>query len=181
MLVEETYLKGCYIITPKIYKDERGVFLESFNTQRFLKETGVATTFVQDNISKSLKGVLRGLHFQKGEAAQAKLVQVIKGRVLDICVDIRQESATFGKHFSTYLDDSNKRQLYIPKGFAHGFLALENNTIFSYKCDNYYNKVSESGIIFNDKTLAIDWGFPEEDIIISEKDRDLKTFKKIFY
>ncbi len=180
MKVEETYLKGCYIITPKVFKDDRGYFLETFNEKLFLKETGIKTDFVQDNLSKSSKGVIRGLHFQVGTSAQAKLVQVIEGKVLDVCVDLRKNSPTFGKYFSIYLDGLNKQQLYVPRGFAHGFIVLENNTIFSYKCDNYYDKASESGIIFNDKTLNIDWGFSEEEMIISEKDKNLLTFKNLF-
>lgn len=180
MTVEETHLKGCYVITPKLFKDERGYFLETFNQKVFSKETGIETHFVQDNLSKSSKGVLRGLHFQKGVSAQAKLVQVLEGKVLDVCVDLRTDSPTFGKHFSIYLDGLNKKQLYVPRGFAHGFIVLENNTIFSYKCDNYYDKASESGIIFNDKTLNINWGFPEENLIISEKDKALLTFKELF-
>lgn len=179
MTVEETYLKGCYVITPKLFKDERGYFLETFNEKFFSKETGIQTHFVQDNLSKSSKGVLRGLHFQKGTSAQAKLVQVIEGKVLDVCVDIRKDSLTYGKHFSIILDGLNKKQLYVPRGFAHGFIVLEDNTIFSYKCDNYYDKPSESGIIFNDKILNIDWGFPEEDVIMSEKDKNLVTFENL--
>ena len=180
MVVEETYLKGCYVITPKVFKDDRGYFLETFNKNVFSKETGIQTHFIQDNLSKSSKGVLRGLHFQKGDAAQAKLVQVISGKVLDVCVDIRKDSPTFGAHFSILLDGSNKKQLFVPRGFAHGFIVLEDDTIFTYKCDNYYNKASESGIIFNDKTLNIDWNFPEGDMIVSEKDKDLLTFENVF-
>ncbi|WJJ97088.1 dTDP-4-dehydrorhamnose 3,5-epimerase [Algibacter luteus] len=180
MKVEETYLEGCFVITPKVFKDDRGYFLETFNEQVFSKETGIRTHFVQDNLSKSSKGVLRGLHFQEGEAAQAKLVQVIKGKVLDVCVDLRKDSLTFGKHFSITLDGLNKVQLYVPRGFAHGFIVLEDNSIFSYKCDNFYDKNSESGIIFNDKTLNIDWNFPEEKIIVSEKDKNLETFENLF-
>jgi len=180
MVVEETYLKGCYVIRPKVFNDNRGYFLETFNQKVFAKETGIKTNFVQDNLSKSSKGVLRGLHFQEGDSAQAKLVQVIKGKVLDVCVDIRKNSPTFGKHFSIYLDGSNKAQLYVPKGFAHGFIVLEDDTIFSYKCDNYYNKTSESGIIFNDKFLDIDWNFKEEKMIVSEKDKNLLTFESLF-
>ncbi|MFV9549493.1 dTDP-4-dehydrorhamnose 3,5-epimerase [Algibacter sp. PT7-4] len=180
MIIEETYLKGCYVITPKVFKDERGFFLETFNENAFIEETGIKTKFVQDNMSKSSIGVLRGLHFQKGTFAQAKLVQVIKGKVLDVCVDIRKESPTFGKHFSIILDEVNKKQLYVPRGFAHGFIVLEDDTIFSYKCDNFYNKASESGIIFNDKYLNINWNFPEEKMIVSEKDKELLTFENIF-
>lgn len=180
MKVEETYLKGCFVITPKVFNDERGYFLETFNQKVFSKETGIKTNFVQDNLSKSSKGVLRGLHFQEGDSAQAKLVQVISGKVLDVCVDLRKNSITFGKHFSILLDGINKQQLYVPRGFAHGFIVLENDTVFSYKCDNYYDKSSESGIIFNDEYLNIDWGFPEDKMIVSEKDKNLLTFKNVF-
>ncbi|WP_177176527.1 dTDP-4-dehydrorhamnose 3,5-epimerase [Hyunsoonleella jejuensis] len=180
MEIEETFLKGCYVIKPKVYQDKRGWFLEAFNDQVFAKATGVKTIFVQDNLSKSSVGVLRGLHFQTGDSAQAKLVQVIKGKVLDVCVDLRKNSPTFGKYYSIYLDDKNRKQLYIPRNFAHGFLVLENDTIFSYKCDNYYDVNSESGIIFNDNTLDIDWNFPEEDMIVSEKDKRLLTIENLF-
>ncbi len=177
MIVEETYLKGCFVITPKVFEDERGYFFENFNKKIFEKETGVVIDFVQDNQSLSSKGVLRGLHFQSGKFEQAKLVRVIKGSVLDFCVDLRKDSPTFGKHFSIILDVVEKKQLFIPRGFAHGFLVLEDNTIFSYKCDNYYNKASEKGIIYNDETLNIDWKFSKENLILSEKDRALPTFK----
>lgn len=180
MKVEETYLKGCFVIAPKVFKDERGYFLETFNEKVFSNITGIKTPFVQDNLSKSSEGVLRGLHFQEGDAAQAKLVQVIKGKVLDVCVDIRKDSPTFGRHFSIYLDGLSKKQLYVPRGFAHGFIVLENDTIFTYKCDNYYDKNSESGIIYNDKTLNINWNFPEDKMIISEKDKNLQTFETLF-
>lgn len=177
MKVEETYLKGCFVITPDVFHDERGFFLESFNKQKFEKLTGVYTDFVQDNLSKSSKGVLRGLHFQTGEFAQAKLVSVVKGKVLDVCLDMRKESATFGNHFSIVLDDTEFKQVFIPKGFAHGFVVLEDDTIFSYKCDDFYNKESESGIIYDDNDLGIDWGVPENELIISEKDKQLPSFK----
>ncbi|MFD1615861.1 dTDP-4-dehydrorhamnose 3,5-epimerase [Gelatiniphilus marinus] len=177
MTVEETYLKGCFTITPKVIKDERGYFFESFNKAQFEAQTGIFANFVQDNQSQSSKGVLRGLHFQTGKYSQAKLVRVITGSVLDVCVDLRQESLTFGKHFSIVLDAKVNKQLYIPKGFAHGFLVLEDHTIFSYKCDNYYNKASEKGIIYNDKTLNIDWNFPTENLILSKKDKALPTLE----
>ncbi|MDO7172153.1 dTDP-4-dehydrorhamnose 3,5-epimerase [Mariniflexile sp. AS56] len=179
MTVEETYLGGCFVITPKVFEDERGYFFESFNKNVFEKEAGIVADFVQDNQSKSSKGVLRGLHFQKGAYAQAKLVQVIKGKVLDVCVDIREGSPTFGKHYSLILDDQNRQQLYVPRGFAHGFVVLEDHTIFSYKCDNFYNKESEGGIIYNDENLQIDWSFPKDKLIISEKDLILPTFKTL--
>lgn len=177
MNAEETYLKGCFILTPKIYEDERGFFFESFNKKTFEAETGVTANFVQDNQSKSSKGVLRGMHFQTGEYAQAKLIQVIKGKVLDVCVDIRKNSPTFGKSFSVVLDAVEHKQVYIPREFAHGFLVLEDDTIFSYKCDNFYNKESESGILFDDEDLNIEWDFPLNELIISEKDKQLLSFK----
>ena len=177
MTVEETYIKGCYVITPKVFEDERGYFLESFNKNGFEKETGLSIDFVQDNESKSSKGVLRGLHIQTGHYEQAKLVRVTKGKVMDVCVDLRPNSKTFGKHFSIMLDDVHKQQLFIPKGFAHGFLVLEDNTIFNYKCDQFYNKASERGVIYNDKTLNIDWGWPEDQLIISDKDMNLPGFE----
>ena len=180
MIIEQTPLKDCFVVTPNIYKDQRGYFLESFNRLNFQKATGLSIDFVQDNLSRSSKGVLRGLHFQSGEHEQAKLVWVIRGSVLDVCVDLRKKSSTFGQHFSIILDDQKHKQLFIPKGFAHGFLTLEDNTTFAYKCDNYYHKPSERGIIFNDKTLDIDWGFQEGQIIISEKDAQLPTFENLF-
>lgn len=179
MIIEETYLKGCFVITPKVFEDERGYFFESFNQKVFENQTGTKVNFVQDNQSKSSNGVLRGLHFQKGNDAQAKLVQVIQGKVLDVCVDIRQKSPTFGSHFSIILDAIEKKQLFVPRGFAHGFVVLENDTIFSYKCDNFYNKDSESGIIYNDETLNINWGTSKEAYTISEKDLLLPSFKAL--
>ena len=180
MVIEETYLKGCFILKPKIYKDERGCFFESYNKNDLEKRTGISVNFVQDNESRSSKDVLRGLHFQYGAYAQAKLVRVVKGRVLDVCVDIRRESKTFGKSFSIILDDIENKQLFIPRGFAHGFLVLEPDTIFSYKCDNYYNKSSERGIVYNDKKLNINWGIPDNQIILSEKDKQLPSFENLF-
>lgn len=180
MEIEQTSLIDCYLMTPKTFTDERGVFFESFNKRQFSELTGLLSDFVQDNQSLSHKGVLRGLHFQTGNFGQAKLVRVITGSVLDVVVDIRPESETFGQHFTVLLSGQNNKQLYIPRGFAHGFLVLEDDTIFSYKCDNYYNQQSEKGIIFNDRTLNIDWQFPESEMIISEKDKVLPTFKNLF-
>jgi len=180
MTVEETHLNGSYLISPTIYEDYRGYFFESFNEKKFQEATGLKVTFIQDNQSKSSKGVLRGLHFQSGEFAQAKLVQVVKGSVLDVIVDLRKNSKTFGKQFSIVLDDKTKQQLYIPKGFAHGFLVLEDDTIFSYKCDDYYNASSEKGIIYNDETLNINWNLPTEQLILSDKDLKLPTFENEF-
>ncbi|MEM6516583.1 MAG: dTDP-4-dehydrorhamnose 3,5-epimerase [Bacteroidota bacterium] len=177
MKVKESFLKGCFVIEPTVFEDERGYFFESFNEKKFSELTGWDVKFVQDNESKSSKGVLRGLHFQTGKYEQAKLVRVINGSVLDVCVDLRRDSPTFGKHFSILLSESNKKQLFIPRGFAHGFVVLENHTIFNYKCDNYYNKASEDGIIYNDKALSIDWHIPNAELIFSEKDKALRTFK----
>lgn len=180
MKVEETQLEGCFIISPKIFRDDRGYFFESFNKASFEKATGISVDFVQDNLSKSSKGVLRGLHYQTKPFEQAKLVTVINGSVLDVCVDLRPNSKSFGKYFSTVLDGVYKKQLFIPKGFAHGFLVLEDDTLFAYKCDNYYNKEAERGIIYNDKTLNIDWNLSSEDLNLSEKDSKLPTFESLF-
>lgn len=180
MTVEETYLKGSYIISPKIFEDSRGYFFEGYNEKKFQDITGLKVAFVQDNQSKSSKGVLRGLHFQAGQFAQAKLLQVIKGSVLDVIVDLRKDSKTFGEYFSIVLDDKKKQQIYVPKGFAHGFLVLEDDTIFSYKCDNYYNASSEKGIIYNDEILNINWNLPADQLILSEKDMYLPTFESVF-
>ena len=177
MNVIETKLKGCFIIKPKIFRDERGYFFESFNQELFNKLTNANTTFVQDNESYSTKGVLRGLHFQTGEHAQAKLVRVVKGKVLDVSVDIRKKSETFGKHITVELSEENKKQLFVPRGFAHGFIVLSNEAIFSYKCDNYYNKDAESGIIYNDQSLNINWQLSHSEIVVSDKDRLLSEFK----
>lgn len=144
----------------------------------FEKVAGFSIDFVQDNQSISSKGVLRGLHFQNGKMSQAKLVRVVKGKVLDIVVDIRKDSETFGKSFSIMLDDVENLQLFVPRGFAHGFITLSEQSIFSYKCDNYYDKASESGIIYNDATLALDWYLPKEEFIISAKDLELPTFEE---
>ncbi|TJY34773.1 dTDP-4-dehydrorhamnose 3,5-epimerase [Pontimicrobium aquaticum] len=179
MHVEETYLKGCFILTPNIYHDTRGLFFESYSKENFNKTIGKTVNFVQDNHSVSNRGVLRGLHFQTGDSVQAKLVRVVKGSVLDVCVDIRPHSETFGKHFSIILDSINHKQLFIPRGFAHGFLVLEDNTIFNYKCDNYYSKNHESGLLFNDASLDIDWKFPLDKIVLSEKDKQLPTLESL--
>ncbi|MEJ6791725.1 MAG: dTDP-4-dehydrorhamnose 3,5-epimerase [Lacinutrix sp.] len=177
MKVLETKLKGCYIIEPKVFEDKRGYFFESFNTKSFQELLKTDTIFIQDNESLSTKGVLRGLHYQTGEHAQAKLVRVVKGKVLDVAVDLRQNSKTFGKHVSIELTEENKKQLFVPRGFAHGFIVLSESAVFSYKCDNFYNKASEQGIIFNDKDLNIDWKLQESEFIISEKDTILPTLK----
>ena len=168
-----TKLQDCFIIEPKIISDERGSFMESFNEKTFENEVGQKVHFVQDNQSVSKKGVLRGLHYQCGEHAQAKLVRVLQGEVLDVAVDIRPESATFGQYESVLLSAENQKQFFIPRGFAHGFLVLSDTATFFYKCDNFYNKESEGGLIYNDATVNIDWNFLSEKLIISEKDKFL--------
>ncbi|MFY7743619.1 MAG: dTDP-4-dehydrorhamnose 3,5-epimerase [Flavobacterium sp.] len=175
MKFTQTKLKGCFIIEPKIIQDERGYFMESFNERTFQEAIGQNVHFVQDNQSFSTKGVLRGLHYQTGEHAQAKLVRVLQGEVLDVAVDIRPESDTFGQYESVVLSAENQTQFFIPRGFAHGFLVLSENATFFYKCDNFYNKASEGGILFNDETIGIDWSFDEAKLIISEKDKFLPT------
>lgn len=175
MKVIETKIKGVFILEPKIFADERGYFFESFREEQFLKQV-CNTRFVQDNEAKSSYGVLRGLHFQKGEFAQAKLVRVIKGAVLDVAVDIRKDSLTFGQHVAVKLTGENKKQMFIPRGFAHGYVVLDDDTIFSYKCDNLYAPRHEGGIIYNDPKLNIDWMIPEKDIIVSEKDKKIYHF-----
>lgn len=167
----ETKLKGCFILEPKIIEDERGYFMESFNEKRFQEGIGQEIHFVQDNQSFSTKGVLRGLHYQTGEYAQAKLVRVLSGEVLDVAVDIRPDSETFGQHVAVLLSAENQKQFFVPRGFAHGFLVVSETATFFYKCDNFYNKESEGGIIYNDSNLNIDWQFPESELIISEKDK----------
>jgi dTDP-4-dehydrorhamnose 3,5-epimerase len=176
MIVTETKLKGCFIIEPTIFNDKRGYFFESYNQSKFNEALGSNVQFCQDNESFSTKGVLRGLHYQTGKFAQAKLVRVVRGSVLDIAVDIRRESPTFGQHISVELTEDNKKQIFVPRGFAHGFIVLSDTAILSYKCNNLYNKAFEGGIIYNDPTLNIDWQLPEDKFIISEKDVNLPTF-----
>ena len=172
MTITQTAIEGCFIIENRIFGDDRGYFLESFNAQTFEKLTGIKTVFVQDNQSFSGYGVLRGLHFQTGEHAQAKLVRAIQGKVLDVAVDIRKGSPTFGKHVAVELSDDNKQQLYVPRGLAHGFAVLSETATFFYKCDNFYNKASESGIMYNDVDLGIDWKISTADAILSDKDQN---------
>jgi len=173
-----TKLEGCFIIEPKIIADDRGYFMESFNEQTFQNGVGQAVHFVQDNQSFSTKGVLRGLHYQTGEHAQAKLVRVLSGEVLDVAVDIRPESKTFGQYVSVVLNAENQRQFFVPRGFAHGFLVLSESATFFYKCDNFYNKESEGGLLYNDPELNINWDFLEAALIISEKDKIQPTMEK---
>ena len=171
----ETKLKGCFRIEPKIIRDERGYFMESFNERTFENGIGQNVHFIQDNQSFSSKGVLRGLHYQCGEHAQAKLVRVLQGEVLDVAVDIRPDSETYGQHEAVILSGENQNQFFIPRGFAHGFLVLSETATFFYKCDNFYNKESEGGIIFSDPEINIDWQFEIDKLIISEKDQILPT------
>ncbi|WP_042721073.1 dTDP-4-dehydrorhamnose 3,5-epimerase [Flavobacterium sp. B17] len=178
MKIKETPLKDCYIIEPTIIEDERGYFFEKFNERKFEELTGMNGHFVQDNISKSSYGVIRGVHLQKGEHAQAKLVSCLEGKVWDVAVDLREDSPTFGKWFGIELTAENKVQLYVPRGFGHGFSVLSETAIFSYKCDNFYYKESERGIMYNDPDLNIDWKIDEKDAKLSEKDKMLAGFNE---
>ncbi len=181
MKIEKTPLKECFIIHDTVFKDERGYFFESFNKKKFEELTGIAADFVQDNQSSSTRGVLRGLHFQASEYAQAKLVRVLKGTVLDIAVDIRKDSETFGMHFAIELSAESNTQLYIPRGFAHGFVVLSESADFFYKCDNYYNKDAERGILYNDPALNINWQLNENELILSEKDKQFPSLHQIIH
>ncbi|HSH65817.1 MAG TPA: dTDP-4-dehydrorhamnose 3,5-epimerase [Bacteroidia bacterium] len=171
-----TPISDLFVIQPKVFEDARGYFYESYNAS-FFQERQIDVEFVQDNQSLSQKGVLRGLHFQKPPYAQGKLVRVISGSVLDVAVDIRKNSPTYGNYFSIVLNEQNKTMLWIPAGFAHGFLTLEDNTIFSYKCTNQYNKASEDAILWNDPDIHIDWG--TQSPLLSEKDKEAKLFKDL--
>ena len=175
MTYTETELKGVWIIEPKVFNDDRGYFFESWNSKSFTEHIG-AIDFVQDNESKSSYGVLRGLHYQKGDAAQAKLVRVIKGSVLDVAVDLRRSSPTFGKYVTVELSETNKRQLFIPRGFAHGFLVLSPEAVFCYKVDNVYAPDQEATLMWNDESVSIDWPI-KEDLIFSAKDLKGKSLK----
>lgn len=168
------------MITPCVFEDERGTFLETFNTKVFGEVTGITPVFVQDNQSTSKHGVVRGLHGQKGEMAQAKLVRVVQGKVLDVVVDTRKDSPTFGKSYSTILSADNRQQLFVPRGCLHGFSVLEEGTVFAYKCDNFYTKAAEFGIAYDDATLGIDWHLEKNSMIVSEKDRELPSFNEVF-
>lgn len=174
MKIEKTNFKDLLIIQPTVFADDRGYFFESFNESRFRVETGLNITFVQDNQSMSAKGVLRGLHFQTPPKMQAKLIQVIKGAVLDVVVDLRRNQPTFGQHYKILLTSDNKTQLFVPEGFAHGFAVLEDNTIFAYKCSNYYSKENDRSMLWNDPALKINWEI--ENPIISEKDQAAQNF-----
>lgn len=178
MNVINTDIQGVVIIEPKVFGDHRGYFFESFSEKDFTSAVG-EVKFVQDNESKSSYGVLRGLHFQKPPHAQAKLVRVVKGRVLDVAVDLRKGSPTFGKHVAVELTEENHRQLFIPRGFAHGFAVLSDEAVFQYKCDNYYAPQSEGSVLWNDPDIGIEWGIPSEDVMLSEKDRNAPLLKDL--
>lgn len=166
----QTAIEGVWIIEPKVFNDQRGYFFEAWKQAEFDEHIGRHVSFIQDNESKSSYGVLRGLHYQKGEFSQAKLVRVIKGCVLDVAVDIRKSSSTFGKYVAVELSEENKRQFFIPRGFAHGFLVLSDEAIFTYKVDNVYAPQAEASIRWNDETIGIDWPIDAKDVLISEKD-----------
>lgn len=180
MNIHKTKMDGLLLVEPKIFGDERGYFFESFSERDFAKETGLDVHFVQDNESMSSKGVLRGMHFQKTPHAQGKLIRVVSGRVQDVVVDMRKNSATFGRYFSVILDSVKKNMLYVPEGFAHGFLTLEDNTIFQYKCTDFYEPSSEGSVLWNDPEIGIEWILPETEYIISAKDKVAPLFKKAY-
>ena len=177
--LENTPLKDCFLLKPSVFKDHRGTFLESFNQKRFEETTGLHLNFVQDNQSRSTQGVLRGLHFQTGPFAQSKLVRTVLGKVLDVVVDLRPNSPSYKKTFKAVLSDQNHHQLFVPAGFAHGFITLSEVSVFAYKCDQYYNKEADAGVFWDDPTLAIDWEYPKNKLILSEKDANLPTFKEL--
>lgn len=179
MEIEETPLQDIYLVRPRVFEDTRGYFFETFNQQKVKGTVLEGYNWVQENESQSTKGVLRGLHFQVGEFSQAKLVRVVLGEVFDVAVDLRRDSATFGKWFGSMLSSKNKTQMLIPKGFAHGFLVLSEVAIFSYKCDNYYDPGKESGIMYDDPEIGIEW--PEsKELIISERDQNLGSFRSAY-
>lgn len=171
MKIIETEIQGLFIIEPDVYGDSRGYFFESFNKRRFEEQTGISVDFVQDNESRSTYGVVRGLHFQKPPHAQAKLVRVVSGRVLDVAVDLREGSPTYGRHVAVELSGENHRQVFIPKGFAHGFSVLSEEAVFQYKCDDYYAPETEGAVAWDDPDIAIDWRIPADDMILSERDK----------
>ena len=175
MKIEKTPLKDCFILHEKVNEDKRGYFKETFNQRDFAAATGLDIFFVQDNQSRSVKGVLRGLHMQKGAYAQAKLVRVIEGSVLDVAVDLRKDSPSYGQHYTIELTAKNHKQFFVPAGFAHGFIVLSERATFFYKVDKFYQPGNEVGILYNDKDLNIDWKLPESEFILSEKDKKLGT------
>jgi dTDP-4-dehydrorhamnose 3,5-epimerase len=176
MTIEQTPLKDCFIIHEKVHGDARGYFIETYNQRDFKAASGLDIEFVQDNQSRSTKGVLRGLHMQRGASAQAKLVRVLEGAVLDIAVDLRKGSQSFGQHYAIELTADNRKQFFVPAGFAHGFVVLSETATFFYKVDKFYEPGNEVGIMYNDKDLNIDWRLAESEIILSEKDKTLGSF-----
>lgn len=176
MRIEQTPLQDCFIVHEKVHGDARGYFIETFNQRDFKAASGLDIQFVQDNQSRSSKGVLRGLHMQRGAAAQAKLVRVLEGSVLDIAVDLRKGSPSFGQHFTIELTSENRKQFFVPAGFAHGFVVLSESATFFYKVDKFYEPGNEVGIMYNDADLNIDWKLPTHEIILSEKDKTLGSF-----
>ena len=176
MRIEHTPLQDCFIIHEKVHGDARGYFIETFNQRDFAAATGLDILFVQDNQSKSSKGVLRGLHMQRGAAAQAKLVRVLSGAVLDVAVDLRKGSPSFGQHYAIELTEDNHKQFFVPAGFAHGFVVLSESATFFYKVDKFYEPGNEVGIMYNDKDLNINWQLPENEIILSDKDKILGSY-----
>lgn len=180
MKYTETKLSGCFILEPAVFEDERGYFFESYNENKLAEILGHNPHFVQDNQSKSQFGVVRGLHMQAGEHAQAKLVRVLEGSVLDVAVDVRPNSPTYGQHVAVELSAENKKQMFIPKGFLHGFSVLSGQAVFSYKCDNNYNKEAEEGVHPLDRQLAIDWRIPVDQMILSQKDKEAQNFAALY-
>lgn len=179
MQFETCHIPGLVIVTPRVFSDSRGFFFEAYNRKPF-EAAGITADFVQDNQSQSSYGVIRGLHFQRNPFAQAKLVRVLQGTILDVAVDIREGSPTFGQHFSIELSDENKKQLFLPAGFAHGFSVLSETAVVAYKCDNYYSKESEGGIRYDDPELAIDWKIDSSKAIVSDKDMELPLLSETF-
>jgi dTDP-4-dehydrorhamnose 3,5-epimerase len=178
MEIETFDIEGLLLIKPRVFGDDRGYFVETFNKEKFEKLTGIKSDFIQDNESKSSYGVLRGLHFQRPPYSQAKLVRVIEGEVLDVTVDLRASSPTYGQYQKFHLSGENKHQVYVPKGFGHGFLVLSESAVFAYKVDNVYSPTHDDGIIFNEPSFNIDWGIDEKDLSLSDKDKGLKSFEE---
>jgi len=179
MQIQETFIEGLFIIEPKVHNDARGFFYEFFNLKQFKKTTGLKVIFIQDNLAKSQRGVLRGLHYQKEPYAQSKLVSVLSGAVYDVVVDLRKKSKTYGRYFAIELSAQNKKQLFIPKGLAHAYLTLQDDTLFFYKIDQIYHPESETGIRYNDPDINIEWPFDMTEILLSVKDRNLPYFKDL--
>ena len=178
MQIFKTPIEGLLVIEPKVFHDARGYFVETYNEQRY-REVGVDAVFVQDNKSSSTYGVVRGLHFQRPPYTQAKLVSCAEGRVLDVAVDLRKDSPTYGQHFAVELDADSQRQFYIPRGFAHGFSVLSERAVFTYKCDNFYHPEADGGILLTDTALGIDWRVPADQMILSEKDKKHPTLNEL--